>query len=288
MTSPPLAPSSRSVLLLVLTGGLAFVPCVAFPSEPPATRKPCCAPPLSATPFTNKSLYQVDTTWTTDTGQALKLGALRGRPRVVAMFFASCEYACPIIVHDLKRLEAALPAELRERAAFVLVSFDSARDTPAALRAYRQRMELDEQRWTLLRGEPDDVLELAALLGVKYKRDARGQFAHSNLITVLNAEGEIVHQLTGLNQDVAETARIMERLLKETKAAAGLKEPAAARQRPGVRQSSAAVARYSPKRPGTGALQNLAENGRLLRMGNPPSQLRPPAGWRSLLNQPPS
>jgi len=34
---------------------------------------------------------------------------------------------------------------------------------------------------------------------VIYKRDANGDFAHSNLITVLNAEGEIVLQQPGLN-----------------------------------------------------------------------------------------
>ena len=68
---------------------------------------------------------------------------------------------------------------------------------------------------TLLHGSDDDVLELAALLGVKYKQEANGQFAHSNIITVVNADGEIVHQLTGLGQEVNETVRKLERLLKK-------------------------------------------------------------------------
>jgi len=53
----------------------------------------------------------------------------------------------------------------------------------------------------LLHGEPEDVLEISALLGVKFKNDKRGQFAHSNIITILNAEGEITHQQIGLNQE---------------------------------------------------------------------------------------
>ena len=61
---------------------------------------------------------------------------------------------------------------------------------------------------------PDDVLELAALLGVKYKRDARGQFAHSNVITVLDANGEIVSQQIGLNGDAAPTATAVQKLLQ--------------------------------------------------------------------------
>ena len=93
------------------------------------------------------------------------------------------------------------------------MSFDTARDTPEALRAYREKEKLATTHWTLLRGGADDVRELAALLGVNFQQDARGQFAHSNLITVLNAEGEIVHQLSGLNQDVGSTVQAIERAL---------------------------------------------------------------------------
>jgi protein SCO1/2 len=115
------------------------------------------------------------------------------------MFFASCQFTCPITVSDVQRIEAALPENLRTNTGFLLVSFDSVRDTPSALKAYRASRELGNQNWTLLRGEPDDVRELAALLGVIYRQDANGSFAHSNVITVLNAEGEIVYQQPGLN-----------------------------------------------------------------------------------------
>jgi protein SCO1/2 len=51
------------------------------------------------------------------------------------------------------------------------------------------------------------VLELAALLNVKFKKDAQGQFLHSNVLTLLNAKGEIVSQQVGLNSDHAEIIR---------------------------------------------------------------------------------
>jgi protein SCO1/2 len=59
------------------------------------------------------------------------------------------------------------------------------------------------------------VLELAALLGVKYKQDARGQFSHSNIITVLNSEGQVVHQQIGLNQDINETVSAVQNLVSQ-------------------------------------------------------------------------
>ena len=165
---------------------------------------------------TAKSLYQVESRWTTDGGKEIKLNALAGRPQVVAMFFANCTYACPIIVHDMQRIEAALPPELRSRVGFTLVSFDSRNDTPAALAEYRRTRALPAENWTLLHGGSDDVLELAALLGVRYQQGAGGQFMHSNLITLLNAKGERVFQQTGLNTDPQEMVHRITELLKES------------------------------------------------------------------------
>jgi|KBSSwiStaDraftv2_1062776.scaffolds.fasta_scaffold264064_1 protein SCO1/2 len=163
----------------------------------------------------DRSLYQLESSWTNDSGQALKLDTLRGRVQVVVMFFANCNYACPLLIHDLQRIEAALPEGTRARVGFTLVTLDSERDTPEALRQFRLGRKLAAERWTLLHGSPADTLELAALLGVKFKREASGQFAHSNLITVLSEQGEIVHQLAGLNQDVGGTVRS---ILKEIEA----------------------------------------------------------------------
>ena len=146
----------------------------------------------------------------------MTLASLRGQPIVVALFFASCEYACPVLVNDLQRLRAALPAAVREQTRFVLVSFDVARDTPAALAAYRAKTALDAG-WTLLRGEATDVQDLAMLLGVNYKQDARGQFAHSNLFTVLNPDGEIAHQQPGLQSDISAAAKAVVALVAGAK-----------------------------------------------------------------------
>lgn len=182
-----------------------------------AEKPPCCRTALPTGPVTDQSLYQLDSTWTSDVGREVKLGVLRGRVQVVAMFFSHCEYACPIIIEDMKRIERALPAALRDRVDFLLVSFDTERDTPEALRAFRVNRKLATAHWTLLRGREDDVRELAALLGINYQRDARGQFAHSNVIHLLNAEGEVIAQQTGLNKDGAEIVTAIERALAASK-----------------------------------------------------------------------
>jgi protein SCO1/2 len=156
----------------------------------------------------------VGSTWTTATAQSLRFGELQGKVQVLAMVYTTCESACPIIVSLMQRMAAALPPELRPDVGFVLVTFDPARDTPAVLSAYSAKMHLDPLSWVLLSGHPDDVLELATLLGITYKRDQHGGFIHSNVITVLNKAGEIVHRHEGLQQDMTSTLEAIRRAVQ--------------------------------------------------------------------------
>jgi len=85
----------------------------------------------------------------------------------------------------------------------VLISVDPARDSVAALRRYRSAMHLEKGRWRLLRGSETDVRKLAALLGFNYEQIDSGDIVHSNLVTVLNPRGEIVHQQSAVSGDRA-------------------------------------------------------------------------------------
>ena len=111
---------------------------VVFLASAGETKPACCltnsAPATTGVPtlrdasppgLTDKSLYQLESVWNSADGGKLKLAELKGKPQVVTMFFARCELACPVLIHDMKRIEAALPSELRGKIGFVLVSFDS-------------------------------------------------------------------------------------------------------------------------------------------------------------------
>ena len=178
-----------------------------------ATNRSCCVQVPPSAPLTDNSLFHLDSTWTNDASRPLKLISFQGRPHVVTMFFSSCAYACPILVHDMKRIEAGLPENIRTNVGFILISFDTDRDTPPVLATFRAQHELPPN-WTLLRGSTDDVLELAALLGIKFKKDSRGDFAHSNVISLLNPNGEIILQQIGLNRDPSPVSSAIENLLQ--------------------------------------------------------------------------
>jgi protein SCO1/2 len=170
---------------------------------------------LPAAAYSARSIYQLESVWTTAAEQPLRLGYLQGKVQVLAMVYTTCESACPIIVSLIQLIEAALSPELRPHVGFVLVTFDPARDTPDVLSAYGARMGLDPTSWGLLSGQPDDVLELATLLGIKYKRDQSGNFIHSNVITVLNKAGEMVHRHEGLQQDMASTLEAIRQAVQD-------------------------------------------------------------------------
>ena len=143
---------------------------------------------------TEYSLYALDAAWTTQNGIEKQLGHFQGRPVMMAMVFTNCHYACPIIVHDMKRIARELPQDLADDLHFVLVSLDPERDDPEALSRFARAYGLDADRWTLLQGAPGDVRMLATTLGVKYKKQADGQYSHTNMVAVLNERGEILHR----------------------------------------------------------------------------------------------
>ncbi len=151
----------------------------------------------------SESIYQVDATWLDAGGKKVRLKSFTGAPVVLAMIYTSCQAVCPMLVSDVQRLERALAPAARAKVRFVLVSFDPARDTPKRLAEYARARKLAAPGWTLLAGNEDDVRQLAAVLGMRYRPDGKGDFAHSNLITVLDAQGVVRHQVVGLGQDPA-------------------------------------------------------------------------------------
>jgi protein SCO1/2 len=143
---------------------------------------------------TDNSIYHVESTWTTQGGKQIQLKGLQGKIQVVAMVYTHCEFACPRILADMKRIRSSLSETEQEQTNFVIVSIDPDRDTPRRLKEFAVENNLASDNWTLLHGKPGNILELAALLDVKYKRISDTDFTHSNIITVLDRQGEIAFQ----------------------------------------------------------------------------------------------
>src|SRR5205814_1760358 len=115
--------------------------------------------------LSGESLYQLESTWTTDRGERVHLKDLSGSAEVMAMVFTRCPTLCPTLVHDLKAMDASMRGGTRAGTRYVLVTIDPGHDTPAALREFRARRGLAPRRWTFLCGDDPTTRELAAVLG---------------------------------------------------------------------------------------------------------------------------
>jgi protein SCO1/2 len=158
-------------------------------------------PPAPSGRLPSASIYQLEGLWTDAARAPVPLYSLEGRPLILAMFYASCTSVCPLIVDEMLKIERELPAGTRDKIGFALFSFDPEHDSPGVLRAYAAKRSLDRPNWRLLTASPEDVDELAAVLGMRIKKEPNGEFAHSTLITLVDTEGVIRGQLAGLNQD---------------------------------------------------------------------------------------
>ncbi len=161
----------------------------------------------SDAPLPGASLYHLDADWTDHRGEALRLEHLRGGPVIVTMIYASCETACPILVGDVQRLYDALPAEARADTRVLVVSFDPERDAPERLARYVASAGAEHPAWRFAVGDAHATRALSALLGVRYRPAGNGMFSHTNLISVLDAGGVVVHSEEGLGRSVEPAVR---------------------------------------------------------------------------------
>jgi protein SCO1/2 len=89
-------------------------------------------------------------------------------------------------------------------------------DNPARLKAFAIENQMDANHWTFLQGTTSGVQEFANVLAVKYKQIAPMDFSHSNIISVFNRQGVLVHQQEGLGVNNKETIDTILQTLKSS------------------------------------------------------------------------
>jgi len=146
---------------------------------------------------------------TNQNGREFALADLRDQPVLIAMFYTSCKYVCPLIVDAMLRIDRVLVAEDKSKVHLVLVSFDSERDSPQALKELAARRHLDAARWTLARADAVTVRKLAAVLGVQYRATTNGEFNHSSVITLLDRQGRIAARSVRMGEEDPEFLRLL-------------------------------------------------------------------------------
>jgi protein SCO1/2 len=145
------------------------------------------------------SLYRLAVHLTDQDGRPFDLASLWGAPVLVSMFYSSCEMVCPVLFETIAQTIKAAPPSARERVRVLMVTFDPERDTVAVLKETARKHGCDG-RWTLARSSSSEARQVAAALGVQYRRLASGEFNHSTAVMLLDTEGRITKRSGSLGE----------------------------------------------------------------------------------------
>lgn len=151
--------------------------------------------------FDEMSIFQLPSTWKTQTNETVEFKDFQGEVLVVVMIYTSCKAACPRLVADMRSIEAKVKPNANQPVKYILVSIDPETDTPEKLKAFAIENQMDSEQWVFLQGSNESTREFANILAVKYKEITPLDFSHSNIISVFNQKGVLVHQQEGLGVD---------------------------------------------------------------------------------------
>lgn len=192
--------NSRVIGMAAMVFGLAFLG-LTVSTQAAAEHSHHNHTPLAMTEsVTDDSLHQLPALWQDHRNQPLALKDLSGQAVIVTMIYAGCQTACPVLVEDVKRLYHTLDDAQQANTRVLVVSFDAQNDTPEVLHNYAQNMGADRHGWHFVTGDQSDIRTIAAVLGIRYRENPSGGFDHSNVIAVLDREGEIIGRQEGLMQ----------------------------------------------------------------------------------------
>ena len=130
-------------------------------------------------------------------GQRLGLAELRGKPLVLSLIFTSCHHVCPMTTRHLKTVVDKARAALGAGSfAVATIGFDTAVDTPAAMRFFAARQGIDVPGWHALSASAETIAALSADTGFEFYPTSAG-FDHVIQATVLDADGRVYRQVYG-------------------------------------------------------------------------------------------
>lgn len=146
-------------------------------------------------------------------GRQVTLADTQGKVRLVYFFFTSCPDVCPITTYMLSQTQELLAEDgsFGKDVEFVSISFDPEKDTREAIKAFADRFHADYGGWYFLRGDQEQVRQLAAdSFKVLIYGNNKDNFAHANLIGLVDRN----NRLRGL-YDASETELVTPEFLSE-------------------------------------------------------------------------
>ena len=148
-------------------------------------------------------------------GETVSLDSLRGKVIIIDFFFTHCASICPIMTHNMRRLQDALKLKDQTKnldttfVRFLSFTVDPAHDSVPVLKKYADRYGVNSDLWWMLTGPKKTIYDFALnelKLGLQDSVSVDSNFVHTDYIALLDKERVIRGYYHGT--DTAAMARL--------------------------------------------------------------------------------
>jgi protein SCO1/2 len=146
-------------------------------------------------------------TLTSQDGRPVALADLRGKVVALAFIYTGCPDICPMLTQKMVDVQDALGAEFGAKVAFLSITLDPESDTPEVLKDYAQFWGARPDGWSFLTGSPEAVRDVTRRYGVFFAKKEDGSVDHTQLTSLVDADGQMRVQYLGARFDPEEFRR---------------------------------------------------------------------------------
>jgi protein SCO1/2 len=143
-------------------------------------------------------------TLTSQDNKPVSLADFHGKVVAVTFIYTGCPDICPLLTQKMVDVQDALGDKFGAKIAFISISLDPERDTPEVLKDYAQFWGAKPEGWSFLTGSLEAVGDVTRRYGVFYAKKEDGSVEHSQLTTLVDADGQMRVQYLGARFDPEE------------------------------------------------------------------------------------
>ena len=130
-------------------------------------------------------------------GQTVSLDQLQGKVIIVDFFFTHCASICPVMTHNMRRLQDALNLKDETRRTdtsfvrFLSLTVDPEHDSAQVLKKYADRYGVNSDIWWMLTGPKKTIYDFALnelKLGLQDSVSVDSNFVHTDYIALLDKD----------------------------------------------------------------------------------------------------
>jgi protein SCO1/2 len=143
---------------------------------------------------------------------------LDGKITIASFVFTTCPSVCPVLSRRSEELQASFMPR-NDDVQLVAFSVDPDHDTPAVLRAYRERYHADAAIWRHVTGEADELNRVVVHgfhLAMGEERDSAGEILHSSHFVLVDRHRNIRGYFEADQDGTDDLVEAVEQLLRET------------------------------------------------------------------------